>query len=335
MERILILGGGVGGTIVANLLVKRLRPEIQSTAMSRSRSSTSHGSHVYQPGFMYIALGSERAERLKRPESSLLDERVELVVGEVLGIDQEKQTSSELTHDRWLGYDQLVLATGSRIVPEADRALRDRGPPLLHRRGGAQAAGGARRLHRRTDRHRHRGHALQMPARAARGHLPDRGRAPRAQPAREKRDPLLLADRARLHDRDRQRHGHARARAKGIELHTFFNVETIDPDRKVVQSLEGEELPYDLLVLVPPHRGAQFLIDSGLAPAPGGWLPTDRHTLQVGGRPERLRARRRHGPAALEGRFDGAFRGARRRRAHRRRRPGSRAEAKHGHTRAT
>jgi len=39
---------------------------------------------------------------------------------------------------------------------------------------------------------------------------------------------------------------------KGIELHTFFNVETIEPDRKVVQSLEGEELPYDLLVLVPP-----------------------------------------------------------------------------------
>ncbi len=63
---------------------------------------------------------------------------------------------------------------------------------------------------------------------------------------------------------------------KGIELHTFFNVEAIDPERKVVLSLEGEELPYDLLVLVPPHKGQQFLIDSGLAPAPGGWLPTDR-----------------------------------------------------------
>ena len=73
--------------------------------------------------------------------------------------------------------------------------------------------------------------------------------------------------------------------AKGIELHTFFNVEAIDPERKVVQSLEGEELPYDLLILVPPHKGQQFLIDSGLAPAPGGWLPTDRATLQVGGRP--------------------------------------------------
>ena len=41
---------------------------------------------------------------------------------------------------------------------------------------------------------------------------------------------------------------------KGIELHTFFNVETIDAQRKVLVSLEGEELPYDLLLLVPPHK---------------------------------------------------------------------------------
>lgn len=45
------------------------------------------------------------------------------------------------------------------------------------------------------------------------------------------------------------------------------------------------DIPYELLILVPPHKGQQFLIDSDLAPAPGGWLPTDRTTLQVGGRP--------------------------------------------------
>jgi sulfide:quinone oxidoreductase len=67
---------------------------------------------------------------------------------------------------------------------------------------------------------------------------------------------------------------------KGIELHTFFNVETIDASRRVIGSLEGEELPYDLLILVPPHKGAQLVIDSGLAPG-AGWLPTDPHTLNL------------------------------------------------------
>ena len=48
----------------------------------------------------------------------------------------------------------------------------------------------------------------------------------------------------------------------------------------MVQSLEGEELAYDLLILVPPHKGAKLVIDSGLAPG-AGWLPTDRATLQL------------------------------------------------------
>ena len=54
----------------------------------------------------------------------------------------------------------------------------------------------------------------------------------------------------------------------------------IDPERKVAITDAFEEHPYDLLIVVPPHRGAQVVIDSGLAPR-SGWLPTDRHTLQV------------------------------------------------------
>ena len=50
----------------------------------------------------------------------------------------------------------------------------------------------------------------------------------------------------------------------------------------MVESLEGEKQEYDLLVLVPPHRGAQVVIDSGLGDA-GGWVPTDKHTLNVEG----------------------------------------------------
>ena len=68
---------------------------------------------------------------------------------------------------------------------------------------------------------------------------------------------------------------------RGIELTTFFNVEEVDPERPHGPSLEGEKREYELLVLVPPHRGAQVMIDSDLGDA-GGWLPTDRHTLQVG-----------------------------------------------------
>ena len=67
---------------------------------------------------------------------------------------------------------------------------------------------------------------------------------------------------------------------KGIRLELLAGVASIDPDRKVVITDAFEEHPYDLLIVVPPHKGAQVVIDSGLAPK-SGWLPTDRHTLQV------------------------------------------------------
>ena len=46
-----------------------------------------------------------------------------------------------------------------------------------------------------------------------------------------------------------------------------------------MSSIEGETFPYDLLVLVPPHRGAAVIESSGLGEQ-GGWIPTDRATLQ-------------------------------------------------------
>jgi sulfide:quinone oxidoreductase len=67
---------------------------------------------------------------------------------------------------------------------------------------------------------------------------------------------------------------------RGIRLVTFFNVEEVDPSAGAVTSLEGEKPEYDLLVVVPPHRGQEVIDDSGLGDE-SGWVPTDRYTLQV------------------------------------------------------
>jgi sulfide:quinone oxidoreductase len=66
---------------------------------------------------------------------------------------------------------------------------------------------------------------------------------------------------------------------RGIRYELFFNTESIDPHARTIISLEGTTLNYDLLVLVPPHRGAQIVVDSGLGDAQG-WIPTERETLQ-------------------------------------------------------
>jgi sulfide:quinone oxidoreductase len=284
MQRIVILGGGVGGTLTANLLSRKLRRRIDRGEVEVVLVDET-GRHTYQPGFMYIAMGGEQAAKLSRPERSLLDERVRLMVGEISGIDEATRTVA-VRGCLPLAYDFLVIATGSRIVPEAIEHFEEE----AHHFYDAKAAG---RLRRALD--------VFVGGRIVIGIA---GMPYKCPPAPLEVAFLIEDELRRRHLRDRTEiHfcspiGRAFTiesvsematpilREKGIELHTFFNVETIDADRRVVQSLEGEELPYELLILVPPHRGQRFLIDSGLAPGPGGWLPTDRATLQVGGRPD-------------------------------------------------
>jgi sulfide:quinone oxidoreductase len=116
MKRILIVGGGVGGTLTANLLVRKLHGEIDKGEVEVTVLDVT-GAHVYQPGFMYIAMGGERAEKLQRSERSLLSKKVKLVTGEATRIDTAAGTVA-LADGTKLAFDQLVLATGSRIVPE-------------------------------------------------------------------------------------------------------------------------------------------------------------------------------------------------------------------------
>lgn len=66
---------------------------------------------------------------------------------------------------------------------------------------------------------------------------------------------------------------------KGIKWHPMFNIESIDCENKIVHSIEGESLKFDLLIMVPPHKGAEVVENSGLG-VEGGWMHVDKHTLQ-------------------------------------------------------
>jgi sulfide:quinone oxidoreductase len=280
VERIVVLGGGVGGTLAANLLARRLRRRIDGGEVALTLIDEA-GEHVYQPGFMYIAMGSEREEHLRRPERSLLDDRVQLRIARATRIDAAaRQIETEAGPP--VAYDWLVVATGARIVPEeiphfdeeahhfyGGRAAARLRSALDAFPGGRIVIGVAGMPYKCPPAPLEVAFLIEAELRqrglraASEMHFCSPiGRAFTIESVSEMATPILAE--------------------KGIELHTFFNVESIDAERKTVDSLEGESLPYDLLVLVPPHRGAQVVVDSGLAPA-SGWLPTDPHTLEVRG----------------------------------------------------
>ncbi len=278
MQRVVVLGGGVGGTLAANLIARKLKREI-SAGKAKVTVVDATGSHAYQPGYMYIAMGNEKPEKLIRPEKSLLDGNVELVIDAVTRIDAPVGTIS-LASGVTMAFDQLVIATGSRILPEemanfeseahhfytAEAAAKLR-TALDGFKGGRIVIGIA-------------GIPYKCPpaplevAFLIESELRERG-------LRDTTDLTFLSPINRAFTIESvSEMATPIFEAKGIRLELLAGVGEIDAERKVVITDAFEEHPYDLLICVPPHRGAQVVIDSGLAPR-SGWLPTDRGTLQV------------------------------------------------------
>ena len=274
---VLIIGGGVGGTIVANLVSKEVGDLARVTLVDAT------GVHVYQPGFLYVAVGKEQPANLRREEAKLLRHEVKLVVDQATLVDT-KVRKVVLRSGKTLRYDELVLATGSRTVPDEVPGA-----------GGAHdfyTMEGATRLHKALE--QFTGGTIVIGVAGIPYKCPP---APvefvfllddylRARHLRDKSEIKLLSPLNRAFTIEAtSKLVQPILAERGIELTGFFNVETVDPIAKTVTSLEGETVGYDLLVLVPPHRGAKLIEDSKLGDA-RGWIPVDKNTLKHVDHPE-------------------------------------------------
>src|SRR5512143_3427671 len=121
--RILVVGGGTAGTILANNLARRLASEIRANKV-RLTMLTASDRHMYQPGLLYVAFGQMTPDELYRDEASLLEPSIHFHVDPVteFHLDRNRgKTRSGETHE----YDILVIATGSRIVPQETPGLNE------------------------------------------------------------------------------------------------------------------------------------------------------------------------------------------------------------------
>jgi sulfide:quinone oxidoreductase len=67
---------------------------------------------------------------------------------------------------------------------------------------------------------------------------------------------------------------------KNIKITPNFVIDNVNVGKKTLESVNGEEVPYDLLVAIPPNFGQQVIIDSGMGDAMG-YVPTNKHTLKA------------------------------------------------------
>lgn len=278
MTHVLILGAGTGGSMLANKLVRVLDPATHKvTVVDRDDD------HVYQPGLLLLPFGTYRPDQLVRSRAALLDEGVELVLGEVAEIHTDPK-AVHLADGTVLPYDVLVVATGNRLVPEAT-------PGLLGAGWGRdvftfydlQGAIGLGRALRAFERGRIVVHVAELPIKCpvaplefaflADAHFTERGL--RDQVEIVYATPL---DGAFTKPVASKVLGDMLER-RGIRLEAELAVERVDEAAKVLHGYGDRAVPYDLLVTVPVQAGMAALTGHPLADD-AGYLRVDRHTLQ-------------------------------------------------------
>ncbi len=277
--KILIIGGGMGGTILANNLARRLAPELKSGKARLTMLSASER-HFYQPGLLYLAFGRITPDELYRDQASLLEPGIGFFVDPVeeFLLDQNKvKTKSGRTFD----YDVLAIATGSRPVPELI-------PGLVESSETFYTEETALKMFKRI-REFEGGRvviAVGVPHKCPMAPLEitfmlhdyfrDRGILDKVQ--LHYTYPI-----GRVHSLENVAKWAAPEMTRlGITYETLFNIKEVDGKAKVVRSEEGSETPFDLLVSIPAHRGMEVIEKNKLGA--GGFIPTHRHQLNMEGR---------------------------------------------------
>ena len=279
-KRIVVVGGGIGGTTVANRIRRALEPEVASGQV-QIQLVDREGVHAYQPGYLMVVFEKMRPEETRRDESQLLHRSIQLLKAEVERVDRTTQ-KLVLKGGKDLPYDILVIASGSVLHPELT-------PGFVEGAHSFYDLQNALKL--RSALHAFQGGRIVVSVAGMPYKCPV---APlevtfmlddylRGRGLREKSEVHYTYPIPKVFGIDTVAQPMQRLMGeRGVTVHVPFNVDKIDPGAKTVKAVEGETLSYDLLIAIPPHRGADFVGASGLGDK-GNWIPTDRYSLRAEG----------------------------------------------------
>lgn len=276
MKRVIIAGGGTGGTMLANTLDRRT---FDVTVISESLD------HMFQPSLLYVAFRHMKPA-IVRGERGLLGKHVHLLEARVTAIDLDQRTVT-VRDGKQYSYDHVVIATGIRTDPGQIPGL-----PRINSQFGDyhSTIEQAQKLWANLDAFNGGTIVLgqtspicKCPPSPIEGillvdsllrkrHLREKCKLvfftpyPRAYPAEGINDivePIL--------------------KERGIEIMTFFDVDAIDPEKRTITSIEGETITYDLPILIPPFAGAEIAYSPARAADANRLVVTDKATLNLAG----------------------------------------------------
>jgi sulfide:quinone oxidoreductase len=266
----LILGAGIGGITAAHALRKRLPAADRVLVVEREQQ------HVFAPSLLWHIVARSEESSFTRPVAALQSAGIELVRGEVSGIDPGALSAQ--VGDTTLSGDALILALGADYAPETVPGLAEHGHHLYTLAGAARIRGALQTF---------RGGRIVILT-AAPGY-----KCPAAPYEAAMLIESFCRQRGLRANTDIALHAAEPAPMPvvgpeaGAQIRALFAHKGIAyfPQRKVscveaglVHFAEGEGAAFDLLIYVAPHRAPAVVQRAGLC-GESGWVPVDRGTL--------------------------------------------------------
>ncbi|HEU4716476.1 MAG TPA: FAD/NAD(P)-binding oxidoreductase [Bacteroidia bacterium] len=277
-KRLVILGAGTAGTMMANRLEKELeKGKWKITIVDECET------HYYQPGFLFLPFDAYTPGEITRPVSEFIPAGVNLVRKKINKI-VPAENHVLLDDGECLPYDLLIIATGSKIAPEEVEgmngkewrnsifdfytfegalALRDK---LKNWEGGKLVV-----------------HITEMPIKCPVAPLEFAFLAESFFRHKKMRDKVEITfvtplSGAFTKPKATAELGHLLAE-KNIHIVSDFAIEKVDNEHKKIIDYGDREVPFDLLVTVPTNKGDEFIARSGLGDELN-FVPVNRATLQ-------------------------------------------------------
>lgn len=278
MKKLLILGAGTAGTMMANRLRKNL-----STSEWRIDIVDQYPKHYYQPGFLFMPFGIYSEKDVIKPKRKFIPGDVRYIEAKIDRIDPENNCVFFESGEH-INYHVLIIATGVKTAPDQVEGML--GDDWRKRVFDFYTFEGASALHnalRAWSGGKLVVHISEMPIKCPVAPLEFTFLADWWLTERRLRNKTEVVYVTPLSDAFTKPIcskvlGHL-LDEKRIKVVTDFNIGRVDNEHHKIVSWDEKEVDYDLLVTVPTNMGDAAIERSGLGDELN-FVATNRHTLQ-------------------------------------------------------